>query len=303
MRWPKLYEPDLPDRDLGDADALRDATAQATNDLRGHPDTVLEALPQDLAREESSALRRSSPRSRWREIDDLDRRVAELEQRGQAASADLQRLHEDRRLAPERDARRLADWIASGESGKRPSPSAPDLDCRIEEAGRERDALARAAADVLEEKLSYVEKHRKRLVREADSQVEKTARRYEQVIGELAAVRAELAAVRHAAVWASVYPARSAGAAPPNTIVGGRRKVLERASITAQVLPERLWELLRDDAAYLEHALTEEQAEELGLWRDDNAVWGDTAQGREAERKDKRAALARYRQEWGTEPV
>jgi hypothetical protein len=91
---------------------------------------------------------------------------------------------------------------------------------------------------VLEEKAEYVERHRKRLIKEADAQVDKTARRYEQLVGELAAVRAELAEARHAAVWASVYPARSAGAAPPDTMVGGKRTVLERASITAQVLPD-----------------------------------------------------------------
>lgn len=304
MKWPKLSQPKLPDGELKDPKALVDAASKAVGEIAAHPDTALDVMPHDLARQEADALRRGSPRRlRWREIDKLEVRAAALDQRAQEASANLQRLHGERQIAPDRDARRLADWIAAGEKGKRPEPLGPELDRQIEQAERERDAFQQAAGDVLEKKFRYVERNRKRLIAEADERVDKAARQYEELIEQLAAKRAELADVRYDAVWASIYPARAASAAPPDTIVGGNRKTLERASVTAQVRPEALCELLRADAAYLEASVTEEQAKELGLEREGEAVWAGTERGRRAERKEKQDALARHRREWGREPV
>ncbi len=274
------------------------------SEVADHPSSVLEALPRTLAAEEESALRRLSPlRSKWPEIAELDRRAAELDQRAAGVAEELQEATQQRNAAPEADARRRAEWIAAGEKGDAPASSRPELDARIEELERERDGLRAAADGVLEQKASYVEKHRKRLVRDADAHVTKLRERSEQLIDELAATRTELIEARSASVWAAVYPDRAAGATPPTTVAGGRLRVLERAGIAGQVDAERIFALLREDAGYLERALSQAQAEAMGAKREDEAVWTGTDEGREAERKDKAQARRRYRDLWGHEPV
>ena len=278
--------------------------SRPVSELADLPDTALEALPRDLASQERSALQRISPlRNRWPEVLAFDSRAAELDQRAAAASEELRMVMEERNAAPEADARALAEWYADGERGTRPDPTGPELDRRIAELGRERDGLRAAADGVLQEKASFVEKHRKRLVRDADAHVTKLRESFEQLIDELARIRTALVEARGAAIWASVYPDRAAGATPPTTVAGGVRRVLERAGVQGQVDADRIFELLREDAGYLARALTQEQATAMGAKRDDEAVWTATDEGREAERKDKAQARRRYRDLWGHEPV
>lgn len=273
-------------------------------EIADHPDTALEALPLDLARAEQSALRRISPlRNRWPEVIEFDRRAGELEQRAAAAAEELRMAMEERNAAPERDARARAAWIAAGERGGKPDPSGPELDRRSEDLERERDGLRAAADAVLAEKAGFVEKHRGRLVRDADAHVTKLRGRYERLVADLATTRTALLEARSATVWAAVYPDRSAGATPPATVAGGVRRVLERAGIAGQVDAGRIFELLREDAGYLARALTQEQAEAMGAKREDEAVWLATDEGREHEREDKAQARRRYRELWGHEPV
>jgi len=243
-------------------------------------------------------------RSKWPEIAELDRRVAELEQRAAAASEELQEATQQRNAAPEADARAHAHWIAAGERGDAPASSRPELDARIEELEIERDGLLAAAGQVLEQKVSHIQKHRKRLVRDADAQTAKLRERAEQLVAELAATRTALLEARGAAVWAATYPDRSAGARPPASVAGGRRRVLEQAGIAGQLDPERLWALLRADVETLSTAVTAEQATAMGAKPsdDEEAVWLATDEGREAERKDKAQARRRYRDLWGHEP-
>ena len=146
-----------------------------------------------------------------------------------------------------------------------------------------------------------MEKHRKRLVRKADAHTRKLRDRIEQLVGELASTRAELIETRQAAIWAALYPHRQRW--PPTTIAGGQPRVLERAHLATQVSLDQVFDLLRADAQFLATALTAEQREAMGMKRDDAAVWSSTPEGLEAERKEKREALKRYRQMWGTEPA
>ncbi len=142
------------------------------------PDTALEGMPRSLAAEEESSLRRLSPlRNRWPEIAELDRRAAELDQRAAAVAEELRLLMEERTAAPERDARSLAQWFADGEEGDKPASSRPELDRRTADLERERDGLRAAADAVLEAKAGFVEKHRKRVVRDADAQTAKLRER------------------------------------------------------------------------------------------------------------------------------
>jgi hypothetical protein len=67
-------------------------------------------------------------------------------------------------------------------------------------------------------------------------------------------------------------------------------------------VPERFYEFAVADAEVQASAITSEQAAELGLKDDDTAaVWANTDEGRQAERREKREALERYRREWGRE--
>lgn len=210
------------------------------------PDTALEALPLDLARQEQSALRRISPlRSRWPEVIEFDTRAGGLEQRAAAVAEELRRATQERNAAPEADTRRRAEWIAAGEKGDAPASIRLELDRRIEELERDRDGLLAAADAVVEEKATHVERHRKRLVRDADAHVTELRKRYEQLVEQLGETRGELIASRQASVWARTYPDRSAGATPPTTVAGGLSRVLERAGIAGQVDAERIFELLR----------------------------------------------------------
>lgn len=273
------------------------------SEVADHPDTALEALPRSLAAEEESALRRLSPlRNRWPELAELDRRVAELEQRAAAASEELRMVMEERNAAPEHDARTHADWIAAGEKGDKPASSRLELDARIEELEIERDGLLAAAGQVLEQKVAFVQRHRGRLVKDADAHVTKLRERFEQLVGDLAATRGELLESRQTAVWARTFPARAAGAAIPATMAGGRRRVLEQAGIAGQLDPERLWALLRADVETLSTAVTAEQAEAMGAKREDEAVWLGTDEGREAERKETQQRREAYRRDWGQYP-
>lgn len=125
-----------------------------------------------------------------------------------------------------------------------------------------------------------MEKHRSRLAREADKQVEAYRAEIEALVAKLSAKRDELVEARRAAIWARLYPSRAAGITAPTSVAGGRRKALERANIQGQLVPERMWELVIADAEHHATALTEEQAAELGLKGEDTeAVWAGTAEG------------------------
>lgn len=296
---PLLGEPSSPENQK-----LLDAAASNVADIAHHPDVVREAMSHDIAKQEQSALRRISPlRDRWPEVDEFDDRTAEFDQRRQRVAEELQRLRAERNLAPEHDARTLAEWLAGGEKGKRPEPTAPALDRQIEELERERDALVRAADDVLAEKAAFVERHRKRLVRDADSDANGLREAYEARIAELAKVRDKLAATRAKAVWAATFPSQAAGASPPMSLAGGRHPALERAGLERRHLnPSQVWDVLKADAEFLATALSTEQAEAMGLKRPGQATWGGTPEAIEAERAEQKKARQRYKETWGNEP-
>ena len=189
-------------------------------------------LPADLVATERSALRRFSPRrNRWVAVAEFDARVLELEQRQLAATATSQQLHEQEATAPAQDAARLAAWELDGREGPRPDPELPRIRERIAAVRAEWDGLVQAIAQVLDEKAEYVERHRKRLVRDADKATFEARARYLEAIDAVAAAREELADLRASALWAALYvprPAAAAGAAgravrqPAPAVAAGR---------------------------------------------------------------------------------
>ena len=223
-----------------------------------------------------------------------------MDHRRQEVGGELQRLREEHNRAPDVDAQALAAWFRAGEKGTRPEPTEPKLKRQIEDKQREHDALLQAADAVLAEKVGYVERHRKRLASEVAKKKEEKRERYEALVAELARAREALRAARSDEVWAQLYPSRAAQAAPPAPLAGGRRV----AGIEPRLRPEQVVELLKRDAEFLFTALTQEQAEELGLnKRQDEATWIETPEGIECDRKDRREQLEAYKRTWGVYPA
>lgn len=248
---------------------------------------------------EESALRRFSPRrSRWPQLAAIDERVAELDRGAAEANTTLADLRERRRTAPEHDAAAMADWIARGEKGRRPEPTAPRLDEAIAEAERRLAGFEAAAAEALEQKVRYVQKHRKRLAREADAQVEATRQRYRQAVAEAEAARDELVETRRTAVWARLYPHQSLNSAVSNAIAGGRRKPCEAAGIGEPIQPGRVFRLLEADADWAAAAVSQDQAQALGVQPDVEAKW----ETEEDDRRRKREFRDWYVREYGEPP-
>ena len=156
-------------------------------------ESLSQRLLADVAASQSSVLKRFSPRrSRWPELHAFDERLAEIDARQARANDELAELRERLAQAKREDSQALADWIAAGEKGARPEPTVPKLERRIAEREADRDAANAASDRVLKEKAAFVERHRKRLVQEADRATQDAAVRY------TAAIRARPASRRRA---------------------------------------------------------------------------------------------------------
>lgn len=256
-------------------------------------------LPADLVSIETNVWRRLSPaRNRWPEIAAFDERVAELEMR-QAAKADALRELRDREIAaPAMDADRLATWQLDGEKGPRPEPELPAIREQIQGRQEEWEALTRATARVLADKTAFVEKHRGRLVKEADSYASEAHARYLELVDQLADARADLFAKRSAAMWARLYPGELAGRGPADTFAGGRRVPLQAMGLNANVEPGRVLDRLRADADWLYQAATPEQRfaiEGRHPRTPPDTVWDRSDEGQQWQRDQRQRALQRLR--------
>jgi hypothetical protein len=267
------------------------------------------SVPANLAAIEHNALRRHSPtRNRWPEIVDFDLRVTELEQRRATVAAEIAAVQQRRQAAPVADAEALARWTLNGEQGPRPEPQRPKLDERSQDLQRESDALTLAAGEILAEKAAFVEKHRARLVQQADKETQAAQDRYLALIDQLADARSELAELRQAALWASTFPSEEATRNPATqAIAGGLKKPAEKAGLSQVVDASRILELLQDDARWLRDAATAQQRAAM-LGRDPRkhaggAVWAGTPEAIEQSRRDKEAEREQYKKVWGHEPA
>jgi hypothetical protein len=97
-----------------------------------------------------------------------------------------------------------------------------------------------AIGKVLSQKIAYVEARRAKLTKQADRQAEEARARYLRLVDELAEAREDLRGYRRAAVWARLYPTEQAGAEPPDSFPGARKRALAPLGIGAPVAPERV---------------------------------------------------------------
>jgi len=302
------------ERDIALAAAAAAATAEARGPVarpRGRAGEPFAAsdrsgMPIDLATAETNALRRHSPRrNRWPELREIDDRVADLELRQGTAAQQLRALREQHANAPTVDADRLATWELDGRKGSRPQSSRPALETEIGEVELEVAGLEAAAGRELEAKAAFVEKHRARLVKDADRATAEAHERVIELVDELEAARTALVELRSSALWAAIYPDEPAARGPREVLLaGGLAKPIKSVlGIDVALETSRVLQALRADADYWRSAATPEQrAAMLGVSDTDRAggaTWSTTPAGIAAERADKEAARRREEQMWG----
>lgn len=286
-----------------DAETAAKAAELAIEAAKPPPTDPRTPIYRALAGQEQSALARLSPvRGRWPGVADFDRRIAELERRRQQMLAEIHSLSEQAMEATNADRRVLADWTLNG--GNRPEPTVPNFEERIRELRADYDASAVAVENLLAEKTAYVEKHRKRLVAEANKQTETEHAAYLSLLDNLSAARERLHDARSSALWAALYPDPSMVATMPTAIALGLAKPVGEAlpGYRAQLQPERLWQLLRTDADLLRSALTTEQRTQLGHTDPPLSVWAGTPEANEQERREKQERIEAYRRNTGHDP-
>ena len=219
-----------------------------------------------MAAVERSALARMVPRRwlpGWTELEEIDTRLA-------ANAIDQQRMLDSLTSAqqelngadPEHE-QKLAQWFAGGKRGLRPPNRRPELKEQIAALQHESPALQMVRDKLFEERVRFVQKHRRRLVKDAERAKHKARNRIVAALAELAQARQELVECQQSAIWAALYPHDSlATMAPTLELVGGMKRVtLEALPGANQGAPaEGDYKLLRADADYQATLATVEQA-------------------------------------------
>lgn len=256
---------------------------------------------------DSPMLRRFSPRRNvWPEVAAYDERARELERRAAALNDEIAAREEARKQAVEADREALAEWQLRDGKGRRPEPTAPAIEQEIEQNTADRDAAITARERVWEDKARFVEKNRRRLIREADKATQDAHARYTEALEAAEQARAELVDCRSAALWASLFPSELANQLPDTAAVAANlRKPVEAVLQLKTRLPaDGVFRVLRSDAEILAAAMTRDQALELGAAdpAEGAAICTQTEEGQEALRKERQKARERYVREWGQQP-
>lgn len=255
---------DAADIALGSAHIARKAATKIVDALPT-PDPLVDVNWQRLAGLEQSMLARISPRhrNRWPELLAIDERWEDCDRRQEELRLSLTDLHTRRQRAEAEHADALAAWMVAGQQDPKPVSEAKALDDAIAEGDAEYAAIDNVRDRILEERIAFVEKHRKRLMRDAERAAEQAKERYLRAVDELAQAREELVGLRETTVWASLYPSDTlTSMAPSYALVGGRRRETEQhlAGMTGQLPAHAVLALLRADAVYFATVSTVEQA-------------------------------------------
>lgn len=298
---------------LGAAQLAREAAKEAVAAKPPPPDPRNAPHFELLQHGERTALARISPRrNRWPALQALDARIADNDRHQGEVAAALTELRERRVDSDSRHQVAVADWFAVGQDGPRPVCDAAELDEQIAALEPEHAAFNIIRERLLDERVAFVRKHRKRLVRDSRKGTAERLERYLALVDELEEVRADLIASRATDLWAELYPSESLASDPPflQVLVGARLRLQERhlPGCTMQLPAHSVFGLLRDDARHCATVATTDQAAEAeGVSRSvltgRDALWAGSDEARERERREKAEALEAYRLEWGAPPA
>jgi hypothetical protein len=265
----------------------------------------------DLARHEHSAPLRLT-RGRWAEVAKYDQRVAELEQRQRDLTAELQRLEQQRASAPAQHANALAAWEEDDRRGPRPESDLAVIELGITAARDEFEGLTVAVQRVLDEKRKTIERHRQRLVDDAQRELHEAHQRLATAIDVAEQARSELAEARSTLTWAQVFPDPVATRNFPRvrTLCGGLVAPLQRTLGQALSIDvHRAFDALRADADWVATAVSPEQRAVLARSEDQQAdlrrgaVWRQSPEGVAAERAEQQRRREEHLQVWGSLPA
>jgi DNA repair exonuclease SbcCD ATPase subunit len=216
--------------------------------------------------EEQRALRGSRPRNRrWRQLNEIDEEIDELQQKLADARTRLQEAEAALVAAPQLDAERLAAWIRAGEKGEDPAASLP-------ERQRERDArqvvvnaLELEVDKALDRRHDHITRHRKKMIKEAQKDVDAARSRLLEQASVLPALRDTLVAARETLVWVATYPGLPEAFGNPHNVALGLAAPLKRSLNTTSLLDyAALLAALEEDANALAEAFAEPVKQALG---------------------------------------
>jgi hypothetical protein len=313
-------KPDQAAREAGEAADIALASAaiakKAARDAEAavSPPDPREGPHFDLLRGDNDGVfaRMSPRRNRWPELEQIDGRIAEVDQQQAQIAAEQLAVMERRRDADARHQLALADWFAAGQPDPRPVSEAGELDDRAAALQAEHAARDILRDRLFEERAAYVVTKRKSLVRDADRATQKRLARCLALLDELEQAREDLIALRQSTVWAALYPSEALANEPPfsNALAGGRQSIQQKhlpGVSKSMLIAGNVLALLRDDVRHCAAALTVEQAAEISGGSSasiagKDAAWQDRKFELEQERRQKQAAIEAYTKEWGIPP-
>jgi hypothetical protein len=204
-------------------------------------------------------------------------------------------------------------WHADGQHDPKPTSAAPGLEASIVELTGEINACDLERERILRERAEHVGKYRGTMAADVAKERAAVRERYERLIGELEAARAELLDVRACEVWVSLFPHDSLQSQPPFTmnLAVGRREPYERTMpglLRGALAASSVFALLREDARACASVATAEQAaaiqgvSEAALTRK-QAMWAGSEEDREREKREKQELREAHRRVWGHDPA
>lgn len=179
---------------------------------------------------------------RWKE---LEKSLAELDKLAvdhRNASKRLRELEDSRREAETKDRAEYAAAIRSG--GEDPgSPHVDEVDRKIAETRRRREALGEAIKGAAADKDATVAEHREAWRSEVEDRLPAASKRLQDAVAEVRAARSELAGLRGLHHWLADPAERfEPSQVPVNTVT-----ILEQRDLTPRNIAENgLSELLRE---------------------------------------------------------
>jgi hypothetical protein len=271
----------------------------------------IRSLPLDPERarielsEEQRTLRTPSRGGRkWQAIAAFDERVLSLQNQQATLRAEAAALRDRVPAAEVADMQRLAGWHEGGQQGERPHPEKAELEQQLERIDQDARALDRLIDEALNAKAEHVERHRKRLAREAAADVERAHADYVKLVRELEQAREELVESRRTLRWANHFPGEEATSDNilPTMLAGGLQGPVRRTLGTlAQIAFASMAAALAADADALRDGIRGREDRELDPRED--ALWEATPEGNAALNRERgrlrEAALARNHRQPG----